>query len=198
LSCAFSRLVDRAGEQHRHIAQLGKNLLEVEGVLRGQDFGGGQDRHLVAVFDGDHRGFGGHDGLAAAHVALQQAVHGVRLLHVVRDLLDDALLRPGGLEGQHGLDAFAHAGADFEGDAGQRAGLAALQRHAALQPEELFENEAELRGRAESVEQAEVGIGRRKVNLPEGGPEVGHFEALAQILRELVFDAARATPARGA
>ena len=92
--------------------------------------------------------------------------------HVVRDFLDDALLRSGGLEGQHGLDALAHARADFEGDAGQRARLAALQRHAALQPEELLEDQAELRGRAEGVEQAQVGIGRRKVHL-RGWPSSG-------------------------
>ena len=59
-----------AGEQQRDVAQLGQNLLEVDGVLRGQDLGGRQHRHLVAVFDGDHRRFRRHDGFAAAHVAL--------------------------------------------------------------------------------------------------------------------------------
>ncbi len=123
MSCAFLAAGERSGEQQRDVAQLGEELLEVEVMLRGQDFGGRQHRHLIAVFDGDDGGFGGHDGLAAAHIALQQAVHGARRLHVVGDFAEDALLRAGGLEGQHGLDLLAHAVVELERDAGQQCGL---------------------------------------------------------------------------
>ena len=168
MSCTFSRAGEAAGEQDGDVAELAENLLEVEAVLRRQDFGGRQHRHLVAVFDGDHRRLRRHDGLAAAHVALQQPVHRMRRRHVVGDLPQHALLRAGRLERQHGLDPLAHAVVELEGDARDSARLAALQRHAALQPEELLEDQAELRRRAERVEQAQVAIRRREVDVADG------------------------------
>ncbi len=156
-------------------------------MLRGQDFGGREHGHLVAVLDGDDGGFRGNDGLAAAHVALQQTVHGARLAHVVHNLLDDALLRLGGLERQHGLDALAHLVGDFESDAGQRPGLRAFERDAALEPEELFEDQAELRRGAECVEKAEVGIGGREVRFANGGGAVRQLQAAAKILGQEIL-----------
>ena len=84
-----------------------------------------------------------------------------------------ALLRARRLERQHRLHVLAHAVVEFERDARHGARLAPLQRDAALQPEELLEDQAELRRRAEGVEQAQVGIRRRKVgvaNAPSSGP----------------------------
>ena len=108
LQLRFLARAGRPGQQQRHVSDLGQNLLEVEVVLRRQDLGGREHGGLVAVFHRDHGRLGRHDGLAAAHVALQQAIHGTRLLHIVGDLLEHALLRPGGLERQHGLDLLAH------------------------------------------------------------------------------------------
>ncbi len=94
----------------------------------------------------------------------------------------------GGLEGQHGFDALAHLVGDFESDAGQGAGLGALQREAAFEPEELFEDQAELRRGAEGVEQAEVGIGRGEVHVADGSGAAGQFEAAAKGLgQEILF-----------
>ena len=44
-------------------------------VLPGEDFGRGHQRRLLAVGDGQQHGVHGDDRLAAADVALQQAVH---------------------------------------------------------------------------------------------------------------------------
>ncbi len=83
LELRFFALRRRAGEQNRHVAQFVEQVLEIEVMLAGQDFGGRQHRRLVAVLDGDDRGLGGHQRFAAADVALQQAAHGMRRLHVL-------------------------------------------------------------------------------------------------------------------
>ena len=51
----------------------GQQPLERQGVLPGEDFGGGHQHGLVAVGHGQQHGVDGHDRLAAAHVALQAA-----------------------------------------------------------------------------------------------------------------------------
>ena len=86
-------------------------------MLRGEDFGGGHHGDLVAVFDGDERGLEGDDGLAGADVALQQAAHGAGAAHVGDDFAEDALLRGGGLEGEHLLEGFADLVVGDEGGA---------------------------------------------------------------------------------
>ncbi len=75
-------------------------------MLAGQDFGRGEDADLITVLDCDDGGFGGDDGLAAADVALQEAVHGTGRRHILGDLAEDPLLRAGGLEGQQLDDLF--------------------------------------------------------------------------------------------
>ncbi len=53
--------------------------------------------------------------------------------------------------------------------------LTSLERHAAFKPEELFEDQPELRRRAEGVQQPQIAIGWREVGLAQRGPAVGHF-----------------------
>ena len=55
-------------------------------VLLGEDLGGRHDRDLAAVLDRLQRGERRDDGLAAADVALQQALHRMRLREVALDL----------------------------------------------------------------------------------------------------------------
>ena len=129
LELRFLAAGERPGEQRHHISQLRENLLEVNRVLRRQDFRGREHRHLVPVFDGDHRRFRRHDGLAAAHVALQQPVHGPRLLHVVRDLLDTRFCAPVGLNGSMALTRSRTRLVDLEGDPGS---VRALARFSAM------------------------------------------------------------------
>ncbi|KGS71199.1 hypothetical protein X979_6010 [Burkholderia pseudomallei MSHR7527] len=77
---------DRHAERLEPAAQLAR-------VLLGEDFGGRHQRGLVAGVDRLRGRERRDDRLAAADVALQQALHRVRLREVVRDLRDDALLR---------------------------------------------------------------------------------------------------------
>ncbi len=78
-------------------------------MLNREDFGGRHKRGLTAVFDGDDGGLQRDDGLAAAYIALQQAVHGHGLFQVGGNFREDAFLRGSGLEGQHFFQGFADA-----------------------------------------------------------------------------------------
>src|SRR6185437_622286 len=55
-------------------------------------------------------------------------------------------------------------------------------------PEEFFQDEAELRGGAEGVEQAEVGALRGEVELADGGPAIGEFELIEDVRGERIGD----------
>ena len=57
-------------------------------VLFGQDRGRDQHRNLVAAVHGLERRAHGDFGLAKAHVAAEESIHGTRLVHVVFDGLD--------------------------------------------------------------------------------------------------------------
>src|ERR1700709_1330359 len=98
----------------------------------------------------------------------------MRRSHIVGNFLEHALLRSGGLEGQHRLHTLADPVVEFKRDARQAARLATLQRYAALQPEELFEDQAELRRRAERVEQAQIALGGWKVDVAHRRPAIRH------------------------
>ena len=126
----------------------GEELARGEVVLRGEDLGGRHQRDLVAVFDGDERGLHGDDGLAGADVALQQAAHGLGRAHVGDDFAEHAFLCGGGVEGEDLLEGFADVVAGGEGGAGALAHAAAFEFEAELEVEELFEDEALVRGGA--------------------------------------------------
>ena len=95
-------------------------------AVGGEDFGGSQHRHLIAVFEGYNGGFSGNNGLAAAHVALEEAVHGAGARHVAGDFAQHPLLSPGGFEGQQAFDLFPDPVVQFEADTWHLAGLVAL------------------------------------------------------------------------
>ena len=89
-----------ADEELDAIAATFKDAAGGEEMLNGEDFGGGHERRLAAVFDGDDRGLQGDDGLAAADVTLEKAVHGGGFFQVGGDFGQNALLGDGGFEGQ--------------------------------------------------------------------------------------------------
>ena len=69
-------------------------------MLFGQNLGGSHDDGLIAVVDGDERTEQGHERLARADVALEQAVHLPARAHVGPNLFNDPLLCAGQFEGQ--------------------------------------------------------------------------------------------------
>ena len=84
-----------ADEQADLHAQRLQVVLQVGVVLLGQDLRRRHEGALAAVVECVHHGGHGHDGLAAAHVALHQAVHLVAALGVGQDVFERALLRAG-------------------------------------------------------------------------------------------------------
>ena len=76
-------------------------------MLPGQNFRGGHQGRLAAVFRREVDAGGGHHGLAGAHVPLAEPVHGKARAHVTQGLADGAALGPrqgegeGGVEGRH-------------------------------------------------------------------------------------------------
>ena len=77
-----------AGEDLDPHGEAGHAVGEGLEVLLGQERGGHQHGRLLAVLHGLEDGADGHLGLAEAHVAAHQAVHGHGLFHVALDLHD--------------------------------------------------------------------------------------------------------------
>jgi hypothetical protein len=117
------RSLPPGGEQVHAPGGPGQEPAEGEEVLLGEDLGWSHEGRLAAVLRGHDHGQERHQGLARAHVALDQAVHGVRSLQVVGDLLEHALLGAGEREWQHLLHRLAGPLADRE-----RLALALLRR----------------------------------------------------------------------
>ena len=93
-----------ARQQGNPDPQRGQQGLQPLGVLLGQDLRGGHEGRLLPVPGGDPGRGGGHSGLAAAHVALDQPIHHPAALQIGGDLPDDPLLGPGQGEGQGRLE----------------------------------------------------------------------------------------------
>ena len=112
------------GERAEHGAQRA-------GVLLGQHLGGGEQRGLTAAVDHLQHRAQGDDGLAGAHLALEQAVHRRAAAELARQLASDVLLTPGQGEGQGGVERLEQpATSDLPRRAGQRPGhRAALGQH---------------------------------------------------------------------
>ena len=109
-------------------------------MLTGQQFGGGQQRPLVPRPDGRPQGRGGHQGLAAADVPLQQAVHRGLTGHIAQDLVHRPALRPGG--GKRNGRPEGRGVSPAHGGAGGGGTAALEQAHPQLQHQQLLKDEA--------------------------------------------------------
>ena len=103
----FLRRFHSADQQFHAVARAREYFSRGQKMLHGQNFRRRHQRGLIAVFDDDGRRFKRDDRFAAAHVALQQAIHRHAAFQVRRDFPERPLLRVGGLERQHALDRFA-------------------------------------------------------------------------------------------
>ena len=109
--------------------EVGVPLGERHGVLLGEDGRGHEDERLLARLRGLEGGAQGDLGLAVADVAADEAVHGVRRLHVVLDLVDGLGLVLGLLERERLLKAPRELAVRREGVARDRlAGGVELQQ----------------------------------------------------------------------
>ena len=110
-------------------------------MLLGEYLGWCHDARLIAVAERDEHGHKCHEGLSAAHVALQQAVHLTARAHVVAYLVHDALLRTGQLEpevlGVEAVEVVAHLREDVA--AVLAAMVGGVTQYVELHVEELLE-----------------------------------------------------------
>ena len=160
---------------------------EGQEVLFGQDLRGGHERGLGTVFHRHHHGQESHQGLARAHVALHEAVHGVRRAHVVGDLPEHALLGAREGKGQDLLHRLPRLWRDLEGRALAAHPQRGLARgEAELEQEELLEDQSEMSRIAGRVQERLLRSFRRMVD-PLQGLAPGHdSEAQAHVFRQRV------------
>src|SRR5713226_5246050 len=163
----FFRDFQTTDEEFDAIACFGENATRGKKVLDGEDFRGGHERGLRAVFDGDYRGLQSDDGLAAADVALKETIHRGRFFEVGSDFRENAFLGGGGLKREDALEGFADGiFAEAEGNGVFLASGLAVESEAELVEEKFLEDEALLRGRAKGVQGIErfAGFGKVRVN----------------------------------
>ena len=148
--------------------------------------------HLQAVLHRDERGQQGHDGLARADVALEQAVHGPLARQVAHDLLERPPLIAGEPERQHvesrAADSLVHADGPRLARGG---GCAPPQRESELKEEELLEDQAPLRGRPAALEVFQRGARRGKVRVEQRGPPIDQPVLAADLRRQRIRDRGR-------
>ncbi len=110
--------------EHLHAdGEVAQPLAEGAVVLLGQDRGRHQNGHLFAVHDRLEGGAHGHFGLAVAHVAADQPIHGLVRLHVVLDGVDGGKLVFGLLKGEVGLQLLLPRSVRAVGVAGDQLAL---------------------------------------------------------------------------
>ena len=183
----FLRGFQAADEEFDVIAGFGEDAARGKEMLDGENFRGGHEGSLRAVFDGDHGGLERDDGFAAPDIALEETIHRGGLLEVGGDFGENAFLRDGGLERKDALEGFADGVfAEAEGDGVFFASGFALERETELVKEKFLENEALLRGRAKRVEGVERFAGFGKVRVDDGFGVRGIAEAGAQCFRQNV------------
>ena len=102
----------------------------------------------------------------------------------VDDLAERALLRGGGMEGQNLANGLAHLVVGGEADAGAFAHAAALELEAEFEKEELFEDEAPVRGCGRALQLRERCAFGRKMNFAQRGFATGQVEAGKHRLRQ--------------
>ena len=170
---------DGHADRHRaeHAADGGQ-------VLPREDLRGGHHAGLEAVVHGQQHRHEGHEGLAAADVALQQAVHLEARNGVLADLADHALLGSGEREGK----LFAVEGVERLADL--RKEKAVLPREACRAPRLDVELHAEQLVELEPV----LGLAQQFLRLREVDVVVGFAQrqqavAGAEGFGEGVFDA---------
>ena len=181
-------LLQAAGEPHRFDAERCQPVAQFEVMLLGEDFGRRHEGGLVAVLDGLQCGKRGDHGLAAADIALQQALHGMRAGQVDADLVPDFLLRAGKGERQVLQQCIGELVMRREFGCNAPAAFAVVHAHRKLLCQQFIEFDAHP-GRVRSCEQGVlVDVGRRLVQQLYAGAEFRQAQALQYLLRQCVVE----------
>jgi len=179
----FLRRFQPANEQFYAIASGLEDAAGRKKVLHGKNFRGGHQRGLTCVFHSDHCCLKSDDGFSAAHVALQEATHGDRLLQVSHDFGKNPLLRGSGLKGKNASEGLADGiFAESEGDGVLLTGGLTIEREAELVKEEFVEDEPALRRGAVGVECVNGLLRRRKMGVDQSLLPSWKLEAGAELV----------------
>ena len=116
-------------------------------MLSCQDLGGCHNAGLITVIQCDESGHKGDNRLAAAHIALQQAVHLLAATHVTAHLADNTFLRPGKRKLQHIMIKAVEICAHIPENVSHQPAAAALDvvQDVELQEKQFLELEPQLR-----------------------------------------------------
>ena len=143
-----------------------------EEVLLGEDLRRRHERDLQTVLHGDERGEQRDDRLPGSDVALEQAVHRLRTLQIVDDLLAaPARCPPVSRNGSTRPRRFANPIVDRRSRPACARPPAERRRgqHAGLKQERFFENQPLLSGRRELIQRVNRGVGGRKMRSQQRG-----------------------------
>ncbi len=166
--------------EHAPLGELAHHLGDRPVVLLGEHLGRGEHRRLPAGVDDGEHGTQGDEGLSAADLALEQAVHGVFGGEAGEDLVGDLPLALGEGEGEPGVEGGEEAvGQRTAGDGGQLGVGVPAAGEGGLQDEGLVP----LQARAGVLD---VGLGVRAVDLQQGLGERDEAAVGAQGVRERV------------
>ena len=192
--CAL-RCGGRAREQAPANAGLLHQRAQLGGVLAGEHLGGRHHGRLPAAVCRQGAGKRRDDGLAAAHIAQQHAVHGLRRLHVRKDLARRATLVARELKGQAAQQRL-HARAAHMG-AGASAGKLAVaaHHHLQLQAQQLLVGQAaarllELAGVAGEVHGPQRGLESHEAPARPQARGQGGCQRVAQLVEGVGHQAA--------
>ena len=167
-----------AGEQSARQAEAGEQRGQIFVMLAGQYFRGGHQGRLPAALGGEPHAGGGHHGLAAAHIALAQAVHGPAGGHIAYGVRDSPPLGGGEGKGQGGIEG-RHV-RRLTGQAGHRLPPLPQQGQTAAQKEQLLKYQTPPRG----VQRLLRG---GKVDVLVGKPGIAQMVRLPDPVRQHIF-----------
>ena len=135
--------------EHASARQWAQERAERGVVLGGEDLGGGEQGRLAAAPDDLQHGAQGHERLAGADVALEEALHGHGRVERGGELGADPLLPGGQCEGQGGVEVGAQGVGPWHGPGDGGAGrlvLGAAPGQGRLEDEGLLVAQAAARG----------------------------------------------------
>ena len=157
-----------AAQQGCFQAELLEPAVELQVVLLSEDFRRRDHGDLAVVLDGDQGGHHGDDGLAAADIPLDQAVHRVLRHQVVLDLTEHPSLRSGQTIRQQRGQRLGVLVVDGKGDAALQHQPAAFQGNAKLEEEELVIDQRTQRRRPTALQLFHADLVGRPVDLLQG------------------------------
>ena len=150
---------DPSREQRQPVARVPQVSRKCPEVLLGQDLRRRHESGLESVLQHHHHGLEGDDGLARAHVPVEQPSHNVAAPQIADDLAHHSLLGGRGMEGKNPLHHLANPIVDLDPPGlGQGLPVPAHHLETQVKQEELLEDESALRRSRARLQVLQVGL----------------------------------------